>query len=73
MVELAIANLLVVPEISASTTASLRLHIGERDEQARDSNCNFFFCVGKVLGCLRPYSKLSTVIFGDGYEDMFAK
>jgi hypothetical protein len=43
VVELAIANLLVVPEISASTTASLRLHIGERDEQAREGNCNFIF------------------------------
>jgi hypothetical protein len=42
-VELAIANLLVVPEISASTAASLRLHIGERDEQAREGNCNFIF------------------------------
>jgi hypothetical protein len=65
VVELAIANLLVVPEISASTTASFRLHIKEGDEQARDGNCNSFFCVREALGCLRPYSKLLTVIFGD--------
>jgi hypothetical protein len=41
VVELVIANLLVVLEISTSTTASLPFIFGGRDKQARDGNWNF--------------------------------
>jgi hypothetical protein len=71
VVKLVIANLLVIPEISALITASFRLYIKEGDKQARDSNCNSFFCVKEALGYLRPYSKLLTVIFRDKDRDRY--